>query len=75
MGVLGARYHSAVGLDGPLQPAALVQSVFGFYNLFLAELIHGVVGVVFYPMGYLFVARPTAPVSTRHLPKSPVRSR
>ncbi len=45
-------------VGGPLQPAALVQSVFGFRNLPLAELIHLVVGVVFYPLGYLFVARP-----------------
>ena len=45
-------------VGGPLQPASLVQSVFGFNNLALAELIHAVVGIVFYPIGYLFIARP-----------------
>jgi hypothetical protein len=45
-------------VGGPLQPAALVQSVFGFHDLFTAELIHAIVGVVFYPIGYLFIARP-----------------
>lgn len=46
------------GIDGPLEPAALVQSVFGFQNLFWGEVIHLIVGVVFYPLGYLFIARP-----------------
>ena len=46
------------GVGGPLEPAALVQSVFGLGSRWLAELIHLVVGVVFYPLGYLFVARP-----------------
>lgn len=63
-----ARAITPLWVGGPLQPAALVQSVFGFNNLFLAELIHGVVGVVFYPLGYLFVARPIARVVTPFLP-------
>ena len=46
------------GVGGPLQPAALVQSVFGFHSLALAEVIHAMVGIVFYPLGYLFIARP-----------------
>jgi hypothetical protein len=45
-------------VGGPLEPAALVQSVFGFSSRFLAEVIHAIVGVVFYPIGYLFIARP-----------------
>lgn len=45
-------------VGGPLEPAALVQSVFGFNNVLVAEIIHLVVGLVFYPLGYLFVARP-----------------
>jgi hypothetical protein len=63
-----ARVITPLWVGGPLQPAALVQSVFGFNNLFLAELIHGVVGVVFYPLGYLFVARPIARLVTPFLP-------
>lgn len=55
-----ARYITPFWVGGPLQPAALVQSVFGFRNLFLAEVIHAVVGVVFYPFGYIYIARPLA---------------
>ena len=32
--------------------------MFGFRNNGLAEVIHAVVGIVFYPLGYLFIARP-----------------
>ena len=46
------------GIGGPLEPAALVQSVFGLDSRLAGELIHFVVGVVFYPFGYLFIARP-----------------
>ena len=63
-----ARVITPLWVGGPLQPAALVQSVFGFQNLLLAEVIHGVVGVVFYPLGYLFVARPVARIVTPFLP-------
>jgi hypothetical protein len=63
-----ARYVTPLLVGGPLQPAALVQSVFGFQSWFWAEVIHGVVGVVFYPLGYLFVARPIARVLTPFLP-------
>lgn len=45
-------------VGGPLEPAALVESVFRFENRPLAELIHAIVGIVFYPIGYLFIARP-----------------
>ncbi len=45
-------------VGGPLEPAALVQSVFGFQNVVVGEIIHLVVGLVFYPIGYLFIARP-----------------
>lgn len=45
-------------VGGPLEPASLVQGVFGLQSRFLAEAIHLVVGLVFYPLGYLFIARP-----------------
>jgi hypothetical protein len=45
-------------VGGPLEPAALVQSVFGLESRLLAEIVHLVVGFAFYPLGYLFVARP-----------------
>ncbi|NLS18647.1 hypothetical protein HGP16_19020 [Rhizobium sp. P40RR-XXII] len=53
-----ARIITPLWVGGPLEPAALVQSVFGFNNLLLAELIHAVVGIILYPIGYLFIARP-----------------
>lgn len=63
-----ARVITPYLVGGPLQPAALVQSVFGFKNLLLAEIIHGVVGVVFYPIGYLFIARPLQRLILPNLP-------
>ena len=46
------------GVGGPLEPAALVQSVFGLQSRLIGELIHLIVGFAFYPLGYLFIARP-----------------
>lgn len=46
------------GVGGPLEPAGLIQSVFGFNNWLLGEAIHLGVGFLAYPIGYLFVARP-----------------
>ena len=63
-----ARAITPLWVGGPLEPAALVQSVFGFRDLFAAEVIHGVVGVVFYPLGYLYIARPIARIATPFLP-------
>jgi hypothetical protein len=58
-------------VGGPLEPAALVQSVFGLASRPVAELIHLVVGVVFYPLGYLFVARPLQRAILPGLPTVP----
>lgn len=63
-----ARFITPYWVGGPLQPAALVQSVFGFNNFALAEIIHLVVGIVFYPLGYLFIAKP---IADRFLPFLP----
>ena len=41
------------GVGGPLEPAGLIQSVFGFHNRPLGEAIHLIVGVAFYPLGFL----------------------
>jgi hypothetical protein len=56
------------GVGGPLEPAALVQSVFGLDSRLIAEIIHLVVGFVFYPLGYLFIARPVAQVIVPRFP-------
>jgi hypothetical protein len=63
-----ARGVTPLLVGGPLEPAALVQSVFGLGSRFAAELIHLVVGVVFYPLGYLFVARPLQRAILPNLP-------
>ncbi len=63
-----ARLVTPLLVGGPLQPAALVQSVFGLQSWFWAEVIHGVVGVVFYPLVFLYVARPIAKVAAPFLP-------
>lgn len=55
-----ARLITPLWVGGPLEPAALVQSVFGLSSRPLAELMHLVVGFLFYPLGYLYVARPLA---------------
>lgn len=55
-----ARLITPLWVGGPLEPAALVQSVFGLSSWPLAELIHLVVGFLFYPLGYLYLARPLA---------------
>jgi hypothetical protein len=56
------------GVGGPLEPAALVQSVFGLESRLVGEIIHLVVGFVFYPLGYLFVARPLQRLAIPGLP-------
>jgi hypothetical protein len=56
------------GVGGPLEPAALVQSVFHLQSRVLGEIIHLVVGFAFYPLGYLFIARPVARTIVPALP-------
>jgi hypothetical protein len=63
-----ARGITPLWVGGPLEPAALVQSVFGLRSRLPAELIHLVVGVLFYPLGYLFLARPLAHAVVPWLP-------
>ena len=63
-----ARLIAPLWIGGPLLPAGLIQAVFGFQNFPLAEAIHLVVGIVFYPFGYLFIAKP---IADRFLPFLP----
>lgn len=63
-----ARAITPLLVGGPLEPATLVETVFGFHNRPVAELIHAIVGIVFYPLGYLFIARPIARKITPFLP-------
>lgn len=63
-----ARFITPLWVGGPLQPAALVQSVFGLQSWTFAELIHVIVGVVFYPLGYLYIARPLARAVVPRMP-------
>jgi hypothetical protein len=63
-----ARLITPFLVGGPLEPAALVQSVFGLQSRLIAEVIHLVVGFLFYPLGYLFIARPIAQVLVPSFP-------
>jgi hypothetical protein len=63
-----ARYITPLWVGGPLQPATLVQQVFGGISYELAEAIHAAVGIIAYPLGYLYVARPIADKVTPFLP-------
>jgi hypothetical protein len=42
--------------------------VFGLESRLVGEFIHLIVGVLFYPLGYLYVARPVARIVTPFLP-------
>ncbi len=55
-----ARVITPYLVGGPLEPAALVQSVFGFSSRAAGELIHLMVGLIAYPFGYIFIALPLA---------------
>jgi hypothetical protein len=55
-----ARLLTPLWVGGPLEPAALVQDVFGLKSRFQGEIIHFLVGLIGYPLGYLLVAEPVA---------------
>ncbi|HUG60714.1 MAG TPA: hypothetical protein VMP03_02650 [Methylomirabilota bacterium] len=55
---LWARLATPLLIGAPLDTASLVQSVLGLHDRTAAEAIHGVVGLLLYPLSYLFVARP-----------------
>jgi hypothetical protein len=54
-----ARVITPIFVGGPLEPAALILSVFGLSPEYrtLAEILHVLTGVLFYPLGYVLVAR------------------
>jgi hypothetical protein len=63
-----ARLITPLWVGGPLEPAALVQDVFGLKSRLPAEIIHFLVGFIAYPIGYIFVAQPVARTVTPFLP-------
>lgn len=63
-----ARLITPFLVGGPLEPAALVQDVFGLQTRLPAEIIHVLVGLIAYPLGYIFIARPIARAVTPFLP-------
>ena len=63
-----ARVITPLWVGGPLEPAALVQDVFHLKSRFPAEVIHFLVGLIAYPLGYIFIARPIAKTVTPFLP-------
>jgi len=72
-----ARVITPLWIGGPLEPAGLIQAVFGLNDRTLpemlplavplglsardvAEILHFIVGLIGYPIGYIFIARPLA---------------
>lgn len=55
-----ARVITPLWVGGPLEPAALVQDVFRLDSRLAAEIIHFAVGLIAYPLGYIWIARPIA---------------
>jgi len=63
-----ARLITPLWIGGPLEPAGLIQSVFGLGDRTIAEIIHFAVGLIAYPIGYIFIARPIAKTVLPFLP-------
>ena len=63
-----ARLITPIFVGGPLEPAALVQDVFGLKTRLPAEIIHFLVGLIAYPLGYIFIAQPVARAITPFFP-------
>ena len=63
-----ARVITPQLVGGPLEPAGLIQSVFGLGDRTIAEIIHVMVGLIAYPFGYIFIARPVAKTIVPFLP-------
>jgi hypothetical protein len=63
-----ARFITPFWVGGPLEPAALVQDVFKLKSRLPAEIIHFLVGLIAYPLGYIFIARPVAKVIVPWMP-------
>lgn len=63
-----ARLITPLIVGGPLEPAALVQDVFGLKSRLPAEIIHFLVGLIAYPLGYIYIARPIARAVTPFFP-------
>ncbi len=63
-----ARLITPLIIGGPLEPAGLVQAVFGLSDRTMAEAIHFATGLIAYPFGYIFIARPVAKAVLPGLP-------
>ena len=63
-----ARAITPLLVGGPLEPAALVQDVFKLKSRLPAEIIHFLVGLIAYPIGYIYIAQPIARVVTPFFP-------
>lgn len=63
-----ARFMTPLWIGGPLEPAGLVQAVFGLSDRTTAEAIHFATGLIAYPFGYIFIARPIAKAILPALP-------
>ncbi|MEP3276357.1 MAG: hypothetical protein ABJN26_07070 [Stappiaceae bacterium] len=55
-----ANLLAPLWIGGPLVPASLVKAALGVKSLELAQAIHFATGLILFPAGYLYVARPIA---------------
>lgn len=63
-----ARAITPLWVGGPLEPAALVQDVFKLKSRLHGEIIHFLVGLIAYPIGYIVIARPLAKLIVPWMP-------
>lgn len=53
-----ARLIAPIWLGQPLAPAAIIQAALDLPDPMIAQLLHLVTGLIVFPIGYLFIARP-----------------
>jgi hypothetical protein len=63
-----ARLLAPLWIGGPLEPAGLVESVFGVGDRATAEAIHFATGIIAYPFAYVLVVRPLSKLILPFLP-------
>ena len=63
-----ARVIAPIAIGTELVPAGLIQAVLGIESETLATVLHGVVGIIAFPLGYILVFRPIMAMLTNKLP-------
>jgi hypothetical protein len=53
-----ARFIAPIWLGRPLAPAAIIQAALDLPDSTIAQLLHLIIGLIVFPIGYVFVVRP-----------------